>query len=106
MNSVLDEFPWAEWRAPERLRILALRSTDIHSIPPSVSRFTGLERLDLHHNQLTEVPEELLELRNIRTMNLMCNPLGLGIKGRLKERFGRRVALSPEKDHEECRDHW
>lgn len=105
MNSILDEFPWSEWRAPERLRILALRGTDIRSIPPAISRFTGLQRLDLHHNQLTEVPEELLELRNIRTMNLMCNPLGLEIKGRLKARFGRRVALSPEKDHDERGDH-
>lgn len=106
MNSNLDGFPSSKWRAPERLRVLALRSTDIRSIPPAISRFTGLERLDLHHNQLTEVPEELLELRNIRTMNLVCNPLGLGIKGRLKERFGRRVALSPEKDHDGRGDHW
>lgn len=106
MNSILDDFPWSEWRAPERLRVLALRSTDIRSILPAISRFTGLQRLDLHNNQLKEVPEEVLSLRNIRTMNLMCNPLGFGIRARLKDRFGRRVALSPEEGHEAGGDQW
>jgi Leucine-rich repeat (LRR) protein len=96
MNSVLKEFPWTVWESPERLRVLALRSTDIRAVSPAISRFSGLRRLDLHNNKLMGLPREILTLPRIRTMNLMCNPLDRGVRDQLKDRFGRRVALSPE----------
>ena len=40
-----------------------------------IGRLTDLQRLDLHNNQLTELPAILVELPNLHELELSGNPL-------------------------------
>jgi Leucine-rich repeat (LRR) protein len=95
MNSVLADFPWEAWRQPLRLRRLALRNTDIREVRPSICRFRGLKRLELHANCLPQIPHEVEQLERLQDINLMCNPISADCREFLTARLGSRVRFSP-----------
>ena len=100
MNSVLADFPWEEWRNPERLRRLALRHTDLTEIRPAISRFRRLTRLDLHEHKFTDLPVEVDRLSRIRDFNIMCTPLSEDCRAHLRKCFGDRVHTTPNRDEQ------
>ncbi len=47
-------------------------------IPTDIKRLVNLKRLDLSKNQLTELPVELGDLKELNTLILKGNPLNSG----------------------------
>jgi len=66
------------------LRHLTLKSVGLEQLSPKVGRLVELERLDVAHNRLTAIPEQITRLTRLREASFAYNqiaspiPLGLG----------------------------
>src|SRR5918992_1169051 len=78
-----DGFRWRKDPAEEIRRArefqtawLDLSDCDLTEIPEEVFELTGLETLDLAHNQLKSIPDRLWDnLPNLRHVTLIHNPI-------------------------------
>ncbi len=62
-------------RAPRSVKRLDLSDQQLHGFPIEVLRLTGLEELRLRHDGITELPEGIGELKNLRLLDLSGNPI-------------------------------
>lgn len=60
------------WEVVEMTKIIAADNM-LHSVDPRISSFLGLKVLDLHNNQLSELPDEFSSLENLQSLNLNAN---------------------------------
>ncbi|WP_128543770.1 leucine-rich repeat domain-containing protein [Larkinella soli] len=67
---------------PDTVRLLALNSLGLNTVPEEIYRFPNLEDLDLSNNALTKIPAKVFGIPKLRQLNLTGNPLGNeGLKG-------------------------
>ena len=52
-----------------------MRNNQLAGLPTSIQRLTQLEELDLSGNKLTELRSEISDLRELRELSVIRNPL-------------------------------
>ena len=52
-----------------------MRNNQLVGLPTSIQRLTQLEELDLSGNKLTELRSEISDLRELRELSVIRNPL-------------------------------
>ena len=64
-----------------------MRNNQLVGLPTSIQRLTKLEKLDLSGNKLTELPAEISDIRELRELGVIRNPLTVdAVKRALKLR--------------------
>lgn len=67
------------------LRVLDASFNNMTGMPAEIGQLTKLEKLDYSHNQITNLPNELANLRNnLKELNLSGNPLSPETISKLK----------------------
>jgi Leucine-rich repeat (LRR) protein len=62
-------------RSPHLVKRLDLSDQALQGFPIEVLRFTGLEELRLRHDGITDLPEGIGALKNLRLLDLSGNPI-------------------------------
>ena len=71
----LTELPAEIFSDFRELRELWVRNKQLVGLPTSIQRLTKLEELDLSGNKLTKLPSEISDLRELRELSVIRNPL-------------------------------
>lgn len=65
----------ARYQMAKRSQFLHLSHCGLSSIPPEVFEMSDLVRLDLGHNEITEIPDEISRLTSLEQLWCNSNPL-------------------------------
>jgi Leucine-rich repeat (LRR) protein len=58
---------------PQSLVLLSAQNNQLTSLPPSLARCTSLTKLDVAHNMLQELPDEVWDMKfRSRALNVMA----------------------------------
>lgn len=72
MNSILKPIA-ALVEKNDQVKSLSFRNMGLNMIPVDLSRFPKLEHLDLSGNQFSVLPEQLCQLKKLKSINLSSN---------------------------------
>ncbi len=62
-------------KTPEKVLILDLSANNLNDIPEKIVQFKNLQVLNLANNSITKLPNEIFELKNLQILNLEENRL-------------------------------
>ena len=72
-------------REPDEVYYLDLSNKNLAQVPSDILRFHSLKSLYLNFNKLTDLPEDITELKNLETIDLTGNPVAVKDSAGLKK---------------------
>nr|WP_235596146.1 leucine-rich repeat domain-containing protein [Leptospira weilii] len=70
---------------PKDVRQLDLTAKELTALPKEIGQLRNLQTLNLGSNRLTTIPEEIAQLRNLRTLHLKGNPIASKERQRIRQ---------------------
>lgn len=77
--------------ACQQLQVLFWEDAGIVSLPSAFGKLQNLTDLSLANNKLTDLPEEIFQLKNLKVLNLQGNAFDEATRSRLKKELAQRL---------------